>query len=60
MKQLVEISNGGRAGSVTYREGRHSVSLDWEFALSPALAVISGPSSRDWDRTVLWAAGWQA
>lgn len=60
MKPLVEISNGGRAGSVTYREGRHSVSLDWEFALSPALAVISGPSSRDWDRTCPWAAGRQA
>ena len=60
MKPQVEISNGGRAGSVTYREGRHSVSLDWEFALSPALAIISGPSSRDWDRTCPWAAGRQA
>ena len=57
---VVEISNGGRAGSVTYREGRHAVSLDWEFALSPALAVISGPSSRDWDRAFPWAAGRQA
>lgn len=60
MKPQVEISNGGRAGSVTYREGGHSVSLDWEFALSPALAIISGPSSRNWDRRCPWAAGRQA
>src|SRR4051794_11477498 len=59
MTPLVEISNGGRAGSVTYREGQRSISLDWEFALSPALAVISGPSSKDWERACPWGAGRQ-
>jgi len=56
----VEISNGGRAGSITYREGLHSASFDWEFALSPALAIIAGPKSGDWDRACPWAAGRQA
>jgi len=56
----VEISDGGRAGSITYREGLHSASFDWEFALSPALAIITGPAGRDWDRACPWARGRQA
>src|SRR5512144_1784047 len=55
----VQISDGGRAGTVTYREGLHTASFDWEFAMSPALAVISGPKARDWDRVCPWAAGRQ-
>ena len=55
----VDISNGGRAGTITYREGMHTVSFDWEFAMSPALAVITGPDSRAWDRLGGWAAGRQ-
>ena len=56
----VEISSGGRAGTITYREGLHTVSFDWEFAMSPALAVITGPAARAWDRLGPWAAGRQA
>lgn len=55
----VDISDGGRAGTITYREGLHSVSFDWEFSMSPALAVITGPDSRAWDRLGGWAAGRQ-
>ena len=55
----VDISDGGRAGSITYREALHSASFDWEFALSPALAMITGPKARDWDRLCPWAAGRQ-
>lgn len=55
----VDISNGGRAGTVTYREGRNSARFDWEFALSPVLAVVSGPPSAAWDRLHPWAAGRQ-
>ena len=55
----VDIENGGRAGSLSYREGLHSASFDWEFAMSPALAIITGPASRDWDRLCPWAAGRQ-
>ena len=58
--QRVEISDGGRAGTVTYREGLHTVSFDWEFAMSPALAVITGPAAHAWDRLGRWAAGRQA
>ncbi|HEY1906658.1 MAG TPA: hypothetical protein VGG91_11490 [Myxococcaceae bacterium] len=56
----VEISDGGRAGTITYREGLDSTSFDWEFAMSPALAVITGPAGRDWDRACPWARGRQA
>ena len=56
----VDISNGGRASSITYRAGIHTVSFDWEFALSPALAVITGPRASEWDRVCPWAAGRQA
>ena len=55
----VDISNGGRAGTITYCEGLHTVSFDWEFAMSPALAVITGPDSRAWDRLGGWASGRQ-
>jgi len=56
----VEISNGGRAGSITYRERLHTASFDWEFGASPALAIITGPRATDWDRLHPWAAGRQA
>jgi hypothetical protein len=56
----VEIKDGGRAGTILYGEGLHSVSFDWEFAMSPALAIITGPTARDWDRICPWAPGRQA
>src|SRR5262249_21082901 len=56
----VEISDGGRAGTITYREGLPSASFDGEFALSPALAIITGPAARDWERVCPWARGRQA
>ncbi len=55
----VEISDGGRAGTITYREGLHTASFYWEFAISPALAILTGPATRDWDRLHPWAAGRQ-
>ena len=55
----VHISDGGRAGTITYREGLHTASFDWEFAISPALAVITGPTAREWDRLCPWATGRQ-
>jgi len=55
----VEISDGGRAGSITYREGLHTIGFSWEFALSPALAIINGPNAREWDRLGGWASGRQ-
>jgi hypothetical protein len=60
MAPRVEIGNGGRAGTITYREGLHTASFDWEFGGSPALAIITGPRTADWDRLCPWAAGRQA
>jgi hypothetical protein len=55
----VEISDGGRAGSISYREGLHTLQFDWEFALSPALVIINGPTASEWERLGDWAAGRQ-
>jgi hypothetical protein len=60
MAPRVEIGNGGRAGSITYRQGLHTATFDWEFGGSPALAIITGPRAADWDRACPWAAGRQA
>ena len=55
----VEITDGGRAGSITYREGLHTLQFDWEFALSPALVIINGPTASEWERLGDWATGRQ-
>lgn len=34
-------------------------SFYWEFGASPALALISGPQAKDWDRDCPWGAGRQ-
>lgn len=55
----VEITQSGRGGSIYYHEGTRTISFDWEFAASPALAVIIGPSAAVWDQMHIWAAGRQ-
>ena len=56
----VEITQSGRGGSITYREGENTVAFDWEFGASPAIALIFGPTAQAWDRQYPWAAGRQA
>jgi hypothetical protein len=60
VKPKVEITESGRGGSIYYREGENSVAFDWEFALSPVLAEISGTKAGNWDQTHPWAVGRQA
>lgn len=55
----VEITEGGRGGGITYREGTLSIPFDWEFAMSPTLALIWGPKAAGWDTSFPWAAGRQ-
>ena len=55
----VEITQTGRGGSIYYHEGNRTISFDWEFAASPALALIIGPSTAVWDQMHVWAAGRQ-
>jgi hypothetical protein len=57
---LVEIRDGGRGGSITYVEGEYRIPFDWEFALSPTLALLWGPRAAGWDAAYPWAAGRQA
>jgi hypothetical protein len=56
----VEITQTGRGGSIYYNEGVRTVAFEWEFAASPALALICGPTAEVWDRNFPWAAGRQA
>jgi len=55
----VEITQTGRGGSIFYHEGTRTISFDWEFAASPALVLICGPSEAVWDQMHIWAAGRQ-
>jgi hypothetical protein len=56
----LEITQSGRSGSIYYREGKNTITFDWEFQLSPVLALISGPESKTFDEKFPWAAGRQA
>jgi hypothetical protein len=53
----VEITTSGPGGSITYHEPPHSLRFSWEFAMSPALALIFGPSLTAWPQAAPWAAG---
>jgi hypothetical protein len=53
----VEIVQDGNGGSIIYRELDNRINFSWEFALSPSLALIFGPSVRAWDRNYPWASG---
>jgi len=55
----VEISTSGRGGTIYYREGAEEVTFDWEFACSPALALLFGARAEHWDARYTWAAGRQ-
>jgi hypothetical protein len=56
----VEITQSGRGGSIYYHEGTRTISFDWEFAASPALVLINGPSAAVWGQMHVWAAGRQS
>jgi hypothetical protein len=57
---VVDISITGRGGGITYREGENRVEFDWEFAISPAVALIWGPKRVEWDAQFPWAKGRQS
>ena len=60
MTPVVDISTTGRGGGITYREGERTIPFDWEFGMSPALALVWGPTRADWDTRYPWASGRQA
>jgi hypothetical protein len=59
MKPVVEVTTTGRGGGITYREGDRSIAFDWEFGMTPALALVWGPARAHWDAQVPWAPGRQ-
>ena len=59
MNPVVDITTSGRGGQIVYREDDNTITFDWEFAMSPALALAWGPSRAVWDQTCPWAAGRQ-
>jgi hypothetical protein len=56
----VDITQTGRGGSIYYREGGNSIEFGWEFAASPAIALVFGPPGHGWDKAYPWARGRQA
>jgi hypothetical protein len=60
VNRKVDVSSSGRAGSVYYREGDNTAEFYWEFAASPALAIVCGANAQVWDQRYPWAAGRQA
>jgi hypothetical protein len=60
MTPAVDIKTSGRGGQIVYRETEHTITFDWEFAMSPALALAWGPAHAEWEQTCPWAAGRQA
>ena len=56
----VEITISGRGGGITYREGANTIPFDWEFGMSPALALVWGPTSAQWNARYPWASGRQS
>jgi hypothetical protein len=57
---IVDITISGRGGGITYREGGHRIEFDWEFGMSPAVALVWGPKRVEWDGQYPWASGRQA
>ncbi len=57
MSSKVTVTSTGRSGTVEYREGRESCRLYWEFGGGDVLAMLSIPSTQDWDRLYPWAQG---
>src|SRR3954471_11897954 len=55
----VDITITGRGGGITYLEDDHRIEFDWEFAMSPAVALIWGPKRAEWDAKYPWASGRQ-
>ncbi|MDR3614359.1 MAG: hypothetical protein P4L53_12420 [Candidatus Obscuribacterales bacterium] len=55
----IEIEERGRCGVITYREGSHLISFDYEFGGGDCLAFIFGPKQEMWDTTYPWAIGRQ-
>ena len=58
-RPTLDVSQEGRGGGMTYREGEHTHSLSWEFALDPAIVLIFGTRREHWDRQYPWAVGRQ-
>lgn len=49
MDAFVEISQGGRGGTITFLQGDQSISMPWEFGGGKALALILIPDSKTWE-----------
>jgi hypothetical protein len=56
----VEIATTGRGGSITYVEQGRRIAFSWEFAMSPSIALVFGPSEAALERDAPWAAGRRA
>jgi hypothetical protein len=55
----IKIEERGRCGVITYREGSHLISFEYEFGGGDCLAIIFGPKQEKWDTAYPWAIGRQ-
>jgi len=53
----IKIEERGRCGVITYREGSHQISFEYEFGGGDCLAFIVGSKQETWDTTYPWAIG---
>lgn len=56
----VNVTTSGRGGGITYREDGREIGFDWEFAMSPAVALVWGPKRSEWASQYPWAVDRQA
>jgi hypothetical protein len=53
----VEIITRGRCGDILYREDGGQIVFSWEFGGGNVVAIIYGPSEKEWIAACPWAKG---
>ncbi|MBN2086661.1 MAG: hypothetical protein JW748_15715 [Anaerolineales bacterium] len=53
----IGIIHKGRSGEIIYREDGGRIVLCWEFGGGRCVAILYGPSHKDWDAAYPWARG---
>jgi hypothetical protein len=53
----IEIIYHGRSGEIRYREAAGGIIFYWEFGGGRCVAILYGPSAKEWDAAYPWAQG---
>lgn len=52
---IVVVTGSGRVGAITYAEGPHRITFEWE--LGGRDVIATGPSRHAWESDLPWAIG---